>query len=123
MTDGQPVGVHDLVEDVCLDLVVDPQFQLCADPAEDIVEYQREQRAGNHDDDQIRQLLRLVSCDDVDQILADDACRQSQSRTEDTQDRIENDGSLVPFGIGKDPLPVIDDFFESAFLVAFVQDA
>ena len=100
---------------------MDIQFQFGADSVQEVVENQRKQCAGYHRRSQRCQHFRLVAGHDIDDVLAYHARDQRQRCAEDTQQRIENNSSLVSSGIGKDPLPVIDDLTESAFLITSVQ--
>ena len=115
---GQPVRVHDLVENICLDIVVDIDAQSGGNAAEHAVQGQTDYGASHHDDNENGQLAGLVAGDDINEVLACHAADQAHGGAEDAQEHIEHDGKLIPGAVGEDPLPVVDDLPEGAVLPA-----
>ena len=120
--DIQPSGIHDLVENVCLDLMVDAQGKLGRDPFQDIGEDQAEDGTADTERNEKSQFFVLVAGNDIDDVLGDDAGYQAERGTDDTEKDIEENGSFVLPGIGNDELPVIQDFIEGTFLPSPVQN-
>lgn len=113
--DIQPAGIHDLVKDVCLDLVVDAQRELRSDPVQDTGKNQIKDTGSDCQSNEETQLFILVSGDNINDVFAYNTGYQSKSRTENTKEGIEDDGTFIPLGIGKNELPVIQNFTESTF--------
>ena len=111
---GQPVGINDLVKDICLNIIIDINAQLGRDPADDTLKCQAEYRAAHHDGNHQGQLFCLVAGNDIDQIFTGYAGNQPKGGADDSQQGIEGDCSFVFGAIRKNPLPVVKDFSEGA---------
>ena len=120
--DVQPFGVHDLVEDIGLDFVVDAEGKLRRNTVKHTGEDDVEHSASHRDGYEHPQLFVLVAGDDIDDVFAYYTGDQGEGGAEDAQDGVEDDCAFVSSGIGKDELPVIYDFAESTVFPSSVQD-
>jgi len=120
--DIQPLCVHDLVEDIGLDFVVDAEGELRRDPVEYAGEDDVEHGASHRYGYEHAQLFVLVAGNDINDVFAYYAGNQGEGGAEDAQDGVEDDCAFISSGIGKDELPVIHDLAESAFLPASIED-
>ena len=118
---GQPVGINDLIKDICLNIIIDINAQLGRDPADDTLECQTEYRAAHHDGKHQGQLVCLIAGNDIDQIFTGYAGNQPKGGADDSQQGIEGDCSFVFGTIRKNPLPVVKDFSEGAVFNAAEQ--
>ena len=109
LVERQPVRIHDLVENVRLDIIIDIDAELRRDPADDAAEHQAEHRAPQHDGYHYPQFAGIVPGDDIDDILAGHTADQPHRCTEYTKDQVKCDGALVPGAVAEDPFPVVYD--------------
>ena len=111
--DIAPPGVHDLVINIRLNIIADPDAELCRDAFDQVGKDQGRNRTGKHDHRHNPQLVRLISRNDIDQIFGSHAGDQPQGSGKDPDHRIEGNGPLIAGAVGKDPPPVIQDLGKS----------
>ena len=122
LVDGHVVRIDNLVEDIRLNIVVDGNVQLGGDAADEATEHQTEDRAAHHDAHHDPQLAGLIPRDDINQVFPGDATHQSHGRTENPQDQVKGDSSLVAQAIRENPFPVVQNLLERPFPPSFDQD-
>ena len=110
----QPVRIYDLVKNIRLDIIINVNAQLGRDPADNTAEGQAEYGTAHHNSDHYPELAGLKSCNNINKILAGHTADQSHRSTENTQDHIKHNGSLIPGAVAEDPLPVLYDLTEGS---------
>ena len=116
-----PPRVHHGIEDIGADHIRHVHFELLGDASGKIAHRKREQGAPRHDKRGQPELVHLPPDDHVHQELPGDGRHQAEGTAEQSQSRIQRDGALKALRIGEDPLPVLEDFPESAFLPPLLQ--
>ena len=109
LNDLAPAGIHDLIIDICLDIVAYPNAQFGRKTLYQIRKNQGRQRADQNDHHHDTQLVRLIAGYDVDQIFRRNRGNQTKRSAKDSDQGIKEDRPPVFPAVGKDPPPVIQD--------------
>ena len=96
--------------------------QLCADPADQAAKEQGKYRTADHDTDQKRELFHLIPGNNINHIFTGDAADESQTCAKNTEKNIKENGTLISGTVGKNPLPVVDNFRKASVQPAGDQD-
>ena len=105
----KPVCIDDFIEDICLNIVINIDTELRGNPADYIRKSQAENGTSHSDHNHDPQLISLVPCNDVDHIFTSHTAHQPHRGTENTEQRIEQDRSLVFFTVRENPFPVVNN--------------
>ena len=119
--DRLPVHIHDLIEDIGLNVIVDVQADFCGQTADQAGEEQAEGRAAQHKGDHQSQLAGLIAGNDIDGIFAGHAGHEAEGGADDTKQRVEQDRPLIALCVPKDPAPVLQDLMKAAVLPALAE--
>ena len=107
MVQGQPVRVHDLVENIRLNVIVDVNAHLGGDPADDTVKGQAENSASHHNRHHNPQSAGVIAGNDVDHVFAGHTADQPQGSAENAQKQIKKNSPFVTEAVAEDPFPVV----------------
>ena len=89
LIDLHPVRIDDFIENICLDIIINVDTQFCGHTVDHIGKYQTEYGTSKGNRNHRSQPAGLISCDNIDHILAGHTADQSHGSTEDSENRIK----------------------------------
>ena len=81
LTDLHPVRINNLIKNIRLNIIVNINTKLRGNPVNQALKQQTEHLSSNHHKKQHRKLTRLITRNDINQILTRHTARKSKRRT------------------------------------------